>query len=151
MSPGAIVERARALGITLSVEAGRIRYTPKSKAPFDLVAEFKEHKQQLLSYLNRESVSPLTPEVEGLLAWASELAETALFLGVPITFPEAPLRRVTTECVSYYAARYLRVITHARLQQRTGGTGRFLPPWWREREQDALYALNQLRLAMETR
>ena len=151
MTPGAIVERARTLGITLSAAGGRLRYALKSKAPFDLVEALREHKQELLSYLDHEPAFPATREVEHLLAWASELGEQVVVLKRPICFTEAPLRRVTTERVSYYAAHYLRIVTHARLQQRTRGTGRFLPAWWREREQDAVYALEQLKLAMETR
>ena len=151
MNPGAIVERARTLGVTLIASGGRIRYAPKSRAPFDLVEALRKHKQELLSYLAQESVSPVSPEVEYLLAWAAELAEHGIVLEQAVCFTEAPLRRITTERVSYYAARYLRTIPHARLQQRTGGMGRFLPPWWREREQDALYALEQLKNAMEAR
>jgi len=88
-------------------------------------------------------------EQQALLAWASELAEQDLVLEKPVSFVEAPRRTLTTERVSEKAARYLRVISYACLQQRTRGMGRFKPPWWKEREEEALGALSALREAME--
>jgi len=92
---------------------------------------------------------PCTPTTPDLLAWASELAEQNLVLEKPVSFVEAPLRTLTTKHVSEKVTHYLRVISYARLQQRTGGMGRFKPPWWKEREEEALGALSALREAME--
>jgi hypothetical protein len=87
-------------------------------------------------------------ERQELLTWASELAEQELVLPEPVVFVEEPLRAVRVERVSEYSARLLRLIVYARFQQSTGGIGRWLPPWWREREQAAMGALSALREAM---
>jgi hypothetical protein len=145
-----IVAECEKLGVSLLSDGGNLRVRPWTSVPPQLQRTLREHKDRVLSHLEAVAVT-LAEEVSSLLGWASALAESGLLLGEPVRFTEAPLRSITTERVSYYAAGYLRVITRARLQQRTGGTGRFLPPWWREREQDALYALGQLKLAMETR
>ena len=52
MEPEALVERARVLGVTLSVAGDRIRYSPKSGTPDEFVEMLKEHKAQLLAFLS---------------------------------------------------------------------------------------------------
>jgi hypothetical protein len=84
-----------------------------------------------------------------LLAWASELAEKGTILAEPVTFIEAPLRRISTIRVSHHASIHLRTVTMARTNQVTGGWGKFTREWWREQEQAALNASAALRNAME--
>ena len=88
-------------------------------------------------------------QLRSLLAWASELAEQDVVLPEPISYIEAPRRTVTTEEVSRYAARYLWTIGYSRLQQETGGWGRWTPEWWTGVEDEAVGALAGLRSALD--
>jgi hypothetical protein len=88
-------------------------------------------------------------ERRALLAWASELAEQEAVLPGPISYIEAPRRTVTTQEVSRHAAQYLRTIARARLQQETGGWGRWTPEWWAGVEEEAMGALTALRSALD--
>lgn len=91
----------------------------------------------------------VSPDAASLLAWASELAEQDLVLPEPVRFIEEPLRPISIKDVSEYILRHLRFIAHARFQQRIGGTRRWLPDWWKEREEVALGALAALREALQ--
>jgi hypothetical protein len=104
----------------------------------------------LLAKKLRTPVEPVPPDTEHLLAWASEIAQQDLVLPMPVRYLEAPLRTVTTHRVSYYANLYLREISYARLQQRTGGWGRFTSEWFKEQERGAIQALAALREAIQT-
>jgi replicative DNA helicase len=173
MNPQRIVEQARVLGITLWVMDNRIFYAPKSQAPAELVKILRQHKQELLAHLSPQPdvspqcctqnpqnpqkpdaetspVGPVAPDMEHLLAWAAELAEQELVLPRPVSYVEAPLRTISTQRVSYYAALYLREISYARLQQRAGGWGSFTLGWFKEQERGAIEALAALREAMQT-
>jgi hypothetical protein len=173
MKPQRIVEQARGLGVTLWVADNRIFYSPKSQAPVELVETLRQHKQELLAHLSHQSdvtlesctqnphnpqkadaertpVEPVPPDTEHLLAWASEIAEQDLVLLMPVRHLDAPLCTVTTQRVSYYTSLYLREISYARLQQRTGGWGRFTPEWFKEQEKGAIQALTALREAIQT-
>ena len=88
-------------------------------------------------------------EQESLLAWAAEVAEEGTELQWEVSYVEAPLRKVTTDRVSWYAGHYLTTIAQARLSQATSGWGRWTPQWWKEREDEALGALRALRGALE--
>ena len=88
-------------------------------------------------------------EQESLLAWAAEIAEEGTELQLEVSYVEAPLRRVTTDRVSWYAGYYLTTIAQARLSQAAGRWGRWTPQWWKEREDEALGALRALRGALE--
>jgi hypothetical protein len=168
-----ILEQARVLGITLWVMDNRIFYTPKSQAPVEFVETLRQHKQELLNHLSQQPdvdpqcctqnpqnpqksdaetspVEPVAPETEHLLAWAAELAEQELVLPRAVRYIEAPLRTITTQRVSYYAGLYLREISYARLQQRTGGWGRFTREWFKEQERGAIQALAALGEAIQT-
>ena len=101
-----------------------------------------------------EQVSCIDPRIPASLditAWAAELSEQGIVLSMPVEYVEAPLRTVTTERVSWYAAHYLRTITFARSQQEWGSWGVWTPEWWREREQEALGTLKSLREALTRR
>lgn len=144
-----IIGRAKELGVTLSVDGGRLRYFPKSQTPDDLVDALRLHKEEVLEYLAKES-QDLAPEPTAeLLGWASELAEQDIVLDVPITFVEAPLRKLTTAEVSSHAAKYLRSISSARLQQKTGGWPPWTPQWWKAREDEAIGSLGSMRVAVQ--
>ena len=78
-----------------------------------------------------ESLADL--ERQEILAWASEICEQDIVLA---------------DKVSQYVGARLRFIVHAHFQQRTGGMGRWLPPWWKEREEASIGALFSLRSAM---
>ena len=148
MQAEAIIERARSLGISLSAVGDRIQYTPKSLAPKEFVDELREHKPEVLVHL-RHQETECALETEGLLAWACELAEHDMVLPDPISYTEASLRTVTTTRISWYARQYLNTISFARLQQQTGGWGRWTGRWWKERESEALGALQALRVTMQ--
>ena len=93
-----------------------------------------------------ESLADL--ERQEILSWASEVCEQDIVLPEGVTFVEEPLCTVTITKVSQYVADRLRFIIHAHFQQRTGGMGRWLPPWWRDREKASIRALFSLRSAM---
>jgi hypothetical protein len=131
------------------VAGDRIQYIPKSLAPQEFVSKLREHKEEVLEYLFSQTDTMTEVETASLLAWASELAEQDLVLREPVSFVEEPLRPITIPEVSQYARRQVWFIAYAHLQQRPGGMGRFLPPWWKEREQAALGALAALREALE--
>lgn len=83
-----------------------------------------------------------------LLAWAAELAEQDVVLKKPVSFVEAPLRRVTTDRASDHANRYLRVVAAARIRQESGGHPPYTGSWWQERADEAMGALAAMREAM---
>jgi hypothetical protein len=148
MNAEAIVQRARELGITLIVVGDRIRYTPKSITPDDLVEELREHKPEVMSYLRQIGQIQGLPDV---LDWASHLAEDNITLSSPVRYVEVQPRTVTTCRVSWYATHYLGEIAYSRLEQGNEGWGIFEPSWWQEREQEALNALTNLRNAMTSK
>jgi hypothetical protein len=145
MNAPEIVQQAQELGISLVLQGDRILYTPKSRTPVEFVAALREHKQELVRYLSQQeedacgvprqdpgtsqkpdSQEPVANcETHHLLAWASEIAEQDVVLPKPLTYIEAPLRTITTERVSHYAAVYLRTISLAHSNMRTGGWGSF--------------------------
>ena len=171
MNAPEIVQQAQELGISLVLRGDRILYTPKSRTPVELVAALREHKQELVRYLsqqeeyasgmpvqdpgisrNSDSQEPVAKaETHHLLAWASELAEQDVVLPKPLTYVEAPLHTITTERVPHYAAVYLRSISLAHSNKRTGGSGTLTQDWWRRQEKEAVQALLALREAMEER
>ena len=93
-----------------------------------------------------ESLADL--ERQEILAWASEICEQDIVLAEGVPFVEEPLRPVNITKVSQYVGDRLRFIVHAHFQQRTGGMGRWLPSWWKEREKACIGALISLRSAM---
>jgi hypothetical protein len=158
-----ILQQARDLGITLRLAGGQIQYGPKFLATDDFVQTLRQYKAEVLEYLREEDVArikvdlsalgikaddPHIPTAIDLVAWAMELAEQNLVLAEVVSYVEAPLRTITTEKVSRYAAIYLRTISYARLSQRTGGWGQFTREWWQGQEQQTLGALGALREAM---
>lgn len=149
MDPATILDRLHSLGVAVSVLGDKLRLVPGSMVPPDLAGAVREAKGEVLAYLIDESHVPVMVDTSRLLAWASELAEQEIVLAEPVSFIETSLRTIITERISEKATHYLRVIHYARLQRRTGGMGRFLPPWWREREEEAIGALAALREAVE--
>ena len=169
MTPESILQRATHLGISLSVRGDRILYAPKSQTPREFVVILQDHKAQLLEYLTRtvdESLASCTPDEQRpthgtdvecdtsgrergpLLAWAAQVAEQDVVLEKPVTYVEAPLRRITTKRVSRHALTYLRAIILAQTSMRTGGRGAFTQDWWRNQEGQAMRALQALREAV---
>ena len=110
--------------------------------------ELRSYKTELLELLTGATAAMQPPDA-ALLAWAGGLAEQELCLPDPVTYAEAPMRTVTTARVSWYATEYLRTVTSARIHQQTGGWGLFTPEWWRQREREALGALEALRAALD--
>ena len=96
-----------------------------------------------------ESLADL--ERQEILAWASEVCEQGLVLPEGVAFVEEPLCTVTVTKVSQYVGDRLRFIIHAHFQQRTGGMGRWLPSWWKEREEASIGFLISIRSAMTGR
>lgn len=142
MGGEAIVERARLMGISLSAHGNKIRYSPKSRTPEDLVMELRENKEDVLTYLREQSEPAILPN---FLAWASRLAEDNIVLREPVSFSEGQLTTVTTCHVSRYAARCLSTISYARVQREHQGWRIFGPLWWHDRECEAVIALKNLR------
>ena len=151
MNPQTILVQAEALGVKLSRSGNRIRYSPKSRTPTELVETLREHKEELLEYLSEHPDAVTDRDIELLLGWASELAESGLELNSPVTFFETALRPLTTTRVAYHARHYLCTIAHSRLQQKLGGWKPWTPQWWREREIEAIYALKALKSALDYR
>ena len=149
LDAASIVREVEERGIRLSVVDDKIRYSPKSQTPEELLDALKAHKVEVLAYLSGRSVDPSSDDTAALLAWASELADRELVLCRPLEYVEAPLRKVRTERVSWYATHYLKTIGFARMNQETGGWGTWPPDWWKDRENDALEALRGLRRALE--
>jgi len=85
-------------------------------------------------------------EQKRLFAWAAKLAEREVVLATPVTFIEAPLRQITTERVSYYAALYLKIVVSARLHKDHVELcrGRWTQEWWTTQENEAIGALRAL-------
>ena len=108
--------------------------------------------QEDLSHLYSTYNGPNIPKPEDLLPWASELSERELVLKTRVSFVETPLRTITTERVSFYAALYLKTIAMARSNQDPDLCwGIYTPEWWKQQEQQALDALSGLRSALEQR
>jgi len=160
-----ILQVLKERGVTITVSGDRLKLVPGSRVPAEMAETLRAHKAEVLEYL-RDAISkvlvnlsdlglqvsqPHVPTAPDLLAWGSELAEQKLVLPERVSYVEAPLRTITTERVSWYAALYLKTISYARLNQRTGGWGRFTPEWWKEQEHQALGALAALREALEKR
>lgn len=160
-----ILDTLKSRGVRVTVNGDRLRLVPGSRVPEELAETVRTHKAEVLEFL-REAGEPietgLGPDARGgqeppissdpnLLAWASELAEQDLTLPERISYVEAPLRPITTERVSHYAALYLRELNYARTMRQSGGWGRFNHEWSRKQEQLALIALRALRDALENR
>ncbi len=101
--------------------------------------------------LTGNTSSPVSISPPSLLAWASELAEKDLVLSSPVTYIEAPLRKVTTKRISWYAAHYLKTIAAAWFYRQYPHLcwGQWTPEWWHEREEEALGALAALCRVLE--
>ena len=143
-----IVRQVEEHGIRLSVVGDRIRYSPKSQTPAELLDALRAHKDEVLAYLSGLSVDPSPDDTASLLSWASELAEKNAELKEPIRYVEAPLTEVTTVYLSEHARHHLQLIASARIQGSGPGWGIFTPVWWKEREDQALAALKALRAAV---
>ena len=146
-----LLQRARAAGLTVERVGPRLLYKPKEGAPGALIDELRVHKGRIIGYLEGEVRTRPKCSVAALLAWAGELAQKEEVLPEPVTFVEAPKRTISTDSISWLAARYLRVICCARLQQSTGGGDGWQSHWWKQREEEALGALAALRLALDGR
>ena len=141
-----IIERAKEMGVTLRADGGTLRYYPKSRTPGDLVDALRQHKEEVLKYLSKYSAYGPTAS---LLGWASQFAQQDIVLEVPVTFVEAPLRRLTTAEVSSCVGKYLRIITRAQINQANGSWHPWTTEWWKGREEEAITALASLKQAIE--
>ena len=141
------LERARAAGLRVYADGETLIIRGPRRAD-DVARELLEHKAEVLGQLRGWSTPE--PEIQNLLAWASELAEQALELPTPVEYIEAPARHVTTDRVSWYASRYLRTIATARLytQHPRLCFGLGTPEWWQERQQEAMEALAAMKEAL---
>lgn len=149
MNPSLLILKVERLGAKLWVEGERLELDLPDEFPDDLVELLRQHKNEVLAHLRSEP-DKSDKQMSPLLVWAAEVAEQCLELKEPLTFVETELRTVMTKRVSFYASRYLGTVSYARLQQKTGGWGRFRREWWQDRETDALHALANLKLAFES-
>ena len=109
-------------------------------------------QEDLSSVFQTVEGPPHIPKTRDLLPWASELAEQDLVLSAGISFVETPLRTITTEQVSYFAALYLKTIVRAQSYQHPDRCwGIYTPEWWKQQEQQAFDALAGLKIALEQR
>ncbi len=72
MNAEAIAQRARELGVTLTVAGDRIRYAPKSATPPDFVDALREHKAEVLQVLRdreKHCRNSLTPHAGHEYPW----------------------------------------------------------------------------------
>ena len=119
--------------LTENLARGRQAIAPARRQAIDTTSW-----EEALSHLERQEI----------LSWASEVCELDIVLAEGVTFVEGPLCPVTVTKVSQYVGDRLGFIIHAHFQQRTGGMGRWLPSWWKEREEASIGALISLRSAM---
>ena len=155
MNTDELLREARARGATFQViEESRLRIRAPSPLPEDLMAELRQHKATILSLLAGETTTNLPArvgqeDIDCLLAWAAQAAETGLTLREPVRFLESPLRPYTTDEVGRYCRDQLKYLSLARSNRVTGGWGRFTPEWWQEMETKVLQALSALKAATE--
>jgi hypothetical protein len=145
-----LISQAQSLGTRIWRDGEHLELDAPADFPEELVELLRSHKAAVLQSLAGDGWQPSVCDIPQLLAWASELAEQEVVLPEPVTYVEAPLRTISTPRVSYYAALYLREISYARLQQRTGGWGCFTSEWFKEQERGAIEALAALREAIQT-
>jgi hypothetical protein len=144
-----LITQAEKRGASFRVNNGHVEVLGMENLPNELVSELRDCKAELLRHLMSTLAQMTTEEISGPLSWASELSEQELVLADSVSFVEAPLRNVTTTRVSWYAAHYLRTINFSLGQQETGGWGNWTPEWWRERQQEAVTALANLKDALD--
>jgi hypothetical protein len=145
-----LINQAQSLGARIWRDGEHLELDAPADFPEELVELLRCHKAAVLQALAGKGRKHSVYEIPRLLAWASELAEQELVLPRPVTYVETPLRTITTPRVSYYAALYLREISYTRLQQRTGGWGRFTTERFKEQDRGAIQALAALREAIQT-
>lgn len=136
---------AERLGVTVEPRGDGLAYRGlRSVLSPEFIESLRNHKTEILPILREKQAS-----VEMLLGWASWVSESELVLQEPLNFSETSLRPVVITDVSQYALRQLKLITQCRIQQGLGGQPGFNRCWWREREEEALSALDSLKKAME--
>ena len=143
-----LVNRSVLLAARLWVNGESLEVDAPVNFPNELIDELRDRKTAVMAVIESPHAR-LRNEVGELKSWAGFLSEEGLVLNEPVMYVEAPLRVVTTKRVSWYAVHYLKIIGLARLGLESGGWGAWTPGWWKEREQEALGALEALREALE--
>ena len=140
-----VLAEAERRGVDVQCRGDRLVYRgSRSALSPDFMESLRYCKPEILSILWERQAA-----TQQLLGWASEISEDDIVLLDPVRFNETPLRPLAVTEVSKYALRQLKLITRSRIQQQTGGLGRFTPEWWRVQEEEALSALASLKEAME--
>jgi hypothetical protein len=147
MGAAEVIETLQGLGVSVKAKGGKLLLEPGSKVPPSLVAEIRQHKQEILELLAEPL--PTDNSTALLLSWASRAAESGLVVTEPVHFLETPLRPYTTTAVGRYCRDQLKYLSLARSNRATGGWGRFTTEWWQEMETRALEALSALKAAMD--
>ena len=142
MDAVAVISECASRGLTLQPDGDALVVRPSALLDDELRAAIRTNKVEVLTRLREKQCT--------LLVWAKDIALEGLTLPTPITFKESPPVSVTTDRVSFYAAKYLTTIVTARTAQETGGWGQFAATWHRGCEREALAALQALRDAIDT-
>ena len=109
MKPESLVQELRRRGVRLWEEEGRLRWrSAKGVMTPALTEALRQQKERILATLAEPT------STTDLFAWATELAKERTTLTEPVSYLEAPKRRVTTGRVSWYAAHYMTTIADAR-------------------------------------
>jgi len=142
-----LISRTESKGAALRARGDRLEVWGLDRLAPDLVDELKDRRSDLVKCLShRDAEGRKTAQ---LLAWASELAEQELRLERPVRYTEAPRRMVSTIHASWYATQYLRTIALARQRIDSRRSTDWPPQWWREREEEGIAALRNLRTVLE--
>jgi hypothetical protein len=144
-----LVRQVQGHGAAIWANGDKLELELPDNFPDVLMDALRQHKTAVLDYLSHQNLGSVPEGKSFLLAWAADLAQREVVLADPVSFIEEPLRPVWITKVSKYARQHLRFIVYARMQQRTGGMGDWLPPWWKEREDAALGALEALHQALQ--
>lgn len=137
-----LIAQAERKGAAFPVREGQVEVRGLERVPDELAEELHVRKGDVLKHLSGQEKQITSEETSHLLAWATELTEQGLELAAPVQYVDAPLRKVTTMRVSWYAAHYLKTIASAYFYQQypESAWGLWTPAWWRECEEERPWA-----------
>jgi TubC N-terminal docking domain len=76
MDVAGILTTLRATGLTLTVEGGHIRITPKSALTDDMRELIREHKPKIIRALSAPTIPLTAPDELSILRWLAHIQET---------------------------------------------------------------------------
>ena len=141
-----LISRAERRGAAFRVREGQVEVCGLDRLPEELIDELQGQKAKVLRHLSHSERLATSKGHAHLFSWATELAEMDMVLFDPVRYTEAPERIVTTRQASWYAAHYLNLISDSRIQLTRRDC--WTPEYWRDRQEEAMGALEALRGAM---